>query len=58
MPVGSADNDFRYKITPKRQSDFVAKGYTQVFSNDSGFVVGLSILDLLFNMGPESVYYL
>jgi hypothetical protein len=57
-PVGTTDNDSRYNITPKRHSDFVIREYIQVFKSDSGFVPGLSILDLLFNMGPESVYYL
>jgi len=58
VPADTAKNDFRYKITPKKKSDFVMKEYTQVFNNDAGFVPGLSILDLVFNMGPESVNYL
>ncbi len=32
--------------------------YYQVFAHKHGFLSGLSIADLLFNMGPESVLYL
>jgi hypothetical protein len=58
IPLGTIDYDFRYKITPKRRSDFIIKEYTQVFNYSSGFISGLSILDLLFNMGPDSLNYL
>ena len=32
--------------------------YEQVFSHQHGFISNLSILDLLFNLGPESIEYL
>jgi len=32
--------------------------YYQVFSNKTGFISNLSILDLLFHQGPEAIYYL
>jgi hypothetical protein len=32
--------------------------YTQVFENKSGFVPNLSIVDLIFNLGPEAREYL
>lgn len=32
--------------------------YHQMFASKHGFMENLSIVDLLFNMGPESVYYL
>ena len=32
--------------------------YSQVFANKHGYLDNLSILDLLFNLGPESVDYL
>jgi hypothetical protein len=32
--------------------------YTQVFSNKLGFIKNLSVIDLLFNQGPESKSYL
>jgi hypothetical protein len=36
----------------------INKPYPQVFEEKYGFVSDLSILDLLFNMGPEAGYYL
>lgn len=55
--------DFRNTIHPKKiQSEvdpiFIAKPYYQVFDHKFGFQPNLSILDLLFNMGPESILYL
>ena len=32
--------------------------YYQVFAHKHGFLPNLSIIDLLFNMGPESIYWL
>jgi hypothetical protein len=58
MPTGTADYDFRYNITPKKKFGFVTKKYTQVFNHNLGFVPCLSIIDLMFNMGPEAVNYL
>jgi hypothetical protein len=57
-PAGTTDNDYRYSISPKIQSKFVLKEYMQVFNNDRQFIQGLSIVDLIFNMGPEAVGYL
>ena len=57
-PPGETENDFRYKISPKKKSQFPAKEYIQVFNTGGGFVSELSILDLIFNMGPEAVNYL
>ena len=38
-------------------SDSINK-YDQVFSSKYGFIENLSIIDLIFNLGPESVDYL
>ncbi|MDR1672111.1 MAG: WbqC family protein [Bacteroidales bacterium] len=51
--------DRRNDIHPKagKQSDdpsFSPAPYTQVFQNKSGFLPDLSILDLLFNAGPDT----
>ena len=32
--------------------------YTQVFETRHGFIPGLSILDVIFNLGPETQFYL
>ena len=53
--------DFRAAIHPKHPSqddDFIPKAYYQVYQTKHGFLKNLSILDLLFNMGSESVFYL
>ena len=57
------EEDFREAIHPKRKGDDTRLGfhpapYYQVFSQKFGFVADMSILDLLFNMGPESVIVL
>jgi hypothetical protein len=58
QPEGSVDNDYRYKLSPKKPSGFVVRKYLQVFNDNTGFVQSLSILDLIFNVGPEAVDYL
>ena len=53
--------DLRETIRPKHPGadlDFEAKPYYQVYRQKHGFLPNLSILDLLFNMGPESIFYL
>ncbi len=50
--------DYRYSITPKQHSRFISKEYPQVFGEGTGFVPGLSIIDLIFNSGPDSTGYL
>lgn len=49
--------DYRYRISPGKDSYSTARSYIQVFG-DNGFVPDLSILDLIFNMGPDSIDYL
>jgi len=53
--------DFRDAIRPKHPApdpDFQPRRYWQVFEQKHGFMPNLSILDLLFNMGPESIFFL
>jgi hypothetical protein len=53
--------DLRTRIHPKigvKETGFEATPYYQVFDRKYGFMPNLSILDLVFNMGPESVLYL
>jgi hypothetical protein len=58
--IAEGTNDFRYSIHPKshRQgidNEFHATPYHQVFNDQSTFAPNLSILDLLFNEGPETL---
>jgi hypothetical protein len=59
-PVSDNENDFRYSISPKKEIPgiFSFKEYYQVFSSKFGFVPNLSILDLIFNNGPDSINFL
>ena len=50
--------DFRQYIHPKKDSGFEQKSYFQVFEERHGFMKNLSIVDLLFNQGPQSINYL
>lgn len=50
--------DYRYLVNAKKQPDFRFKPYTQVFTDKYGFISNLSILDLLFNEGPNTLNYL
>ena len=56
--VPDAALDLRQAISPKATEGvdphFVAQPYYQVFKERTGFLPNLSIVDLLFNMGPES----
>jgi len=50
--------DFRGFIKPNRDINHKFVEYIQVFADKTGFVPNLSILDLLFCMGPESQRFL
>ena len=55
--------DLRETIHPKRANNILEdmnlkKPYFQVFAQKHGFQSDLSIMDLLFNEGPESILYL
>ena len=56
-PAGLKPWDYRYSISPKKEQLFSSKPYIQVFA-EAGFVPGLSIIDLIFNLGPDAVTYL
>lgn len=57
-PATGEPSDFRYTISPKRPGQRENREYQQVFQHGKGFVQGLSIADLIFNMGPDSNQYL
>jgi len=50
--------DLRYLTNARKEEAFNFSEYTQVFSNKHGFISNLSILDLLFNEGPNVLNYL
>jgi len=57
------DQDPRHFIHPKKDQavadpGFKPEAYHQVFSDRLGFQPNLSILDLIFNVGPEALSYL
>lgn len=57
----NALTDFRDIIShkhPQEDPDFRPRRYYQVYERKHGFIPNLSILDLLFNMGPEGIFYL
>lgn len=50
--------DFRNSIHPKQSPVAPVNDYFQVFESNNGFLPNLSIVDLLFNQGPQSRSYL
>ncbi len=51
--------DYRTVVSPKRKFNlFRQKNYYQTFEEKFGFIPRLSIIDLLFNLGPETLDYL
>lgn len=55
--------DFRNKFIPQlkdanKSSKTIYKNYIQCFSDKFGFIENLSCIDLLFNMGNESINYI
>ncbi|HLN56317.1 MAG TPA: WbqC family protein [Bacteroidales bacterium] len=56
-PPSENPSDYRYRLEPGKNL-FDYKKYLQVFSATQGFVPNLSIIDLIFNLGPDAVGYL
>lgn len=50
--------NFRDRFSAKLPSEFEMEEYYQTFSDRSGFLNDLSILDLICNKGPESLTYI
>jgi len=51
-------NDFRNMFSPKEDSQLNFKKYIQVFGDRNGFAPNMSIVDLLFNEGPNTIGYI
>ena len=54
-PSGDSNNMLKAEFFENQHSGIP---YPQVFQYKYGYVAGLSVLDLLFNEGPEVQYYL
>lgn len=48
------EKDFRHLANAKDKTNYLSPQYIQVFENKHGFIPNLSILDLLFNEGPNA----
>ena len=49
---------FRHFANAKHTTDNYFEPYTQIFDDKHGFLENLSILDLLFMEGPNSISFL
>ncbi len=57
--IRGAENDLREAFSPKKPVDAsLYPTYYQVFSEKFSFAPDLSVLDLIFNEGPEAIGYL
>jgi hypothetical protein len=53
-PIYKDQQDLRYLIEAKTSRDISMQTYPQVFDSKHGFLSNLSLLDLLFNEGPNA----
>jgi len=59
LPTHPGLTDYRASFSAKKETGFEQqKTYFQVFEERKGFIPNLSIADLLFNQGPQSINYL
>ncbi|MFA6770382.1 MAG: WbqC family protein [Bacteroidales bacterium] len=60
--IVTSEYDYRDKVHPKKEPPLVSENkkgkYHQVFAHKHGFISNLSIVDLLFNEGPQSYDYI
>ena len=54
----TSDSDYRFLVNARKESIINNPSYIQVFQEKHGFINNLSILDLLFNEGPNALTYL
>jgi hypothetical protein len=45
-------------ISTKQKKKIKFNKYTQVFSKKHGYLENLSVIDLIFNLGPESIDFI
>ena len=58
LRIGEGSIDYRNTFTPKNKEVLQLSPYDQVFADRLGFQSDISILDLLFNLGPDTLAYL
>ena len=63
VPPDTLPDDFRFSLHPKKPCSILAdlgldRPYYQVFGGRFGFTPNLSVLDLLFNEGPDAIRWL
>ena len=51
-------NDYRHLVNAKNKKSLNLSKYRQVFSDKYDFIENLSVLDLLFNEGPNALLYI
>ncbi len=51
-------NDYRHLVNAKNEKSLNLSKYRQVFSDKYDFIENLSVLDLLFNEGPNALLYI
>ncbi len=54
----NSELDYRHLVNSKNKIQLEQTDYVQVFGDRHGFIPNLSILDLLFNLGPNTTAYL
>jgi hypothetical protein len=54
----SPEVDYRFLIEAKKEKSYQFDPYIQVLGEQHGFLENLSVIDLLFNEGPNSLSYL
>ena len=50
--------DYRHLVQAKKEPDYPLPAYHQLFNENHGYLPNLTILDLLFNLGPSAQDYL
>lgn len=58
IEYSSSKDDFRDLANAKKKPDITSKPYIQIFDEKYGFIENLSIIDLLFMEGPNSISFL
>lgn len=58
LQIGEKTTDYRNAFSPKNKTILQLSPYDQVFADRLSFQSDISILDLLFNLGPDTIAYL